>query len=114
MERVDSGPKERREGEQPLGKAGGLGSRGLECEAAWIGGSELASSGLVCTRMCQVTRATGTGQLGGEGQLNGWFQSPSRREGGGGGRDRGGSLGIGALKLRFSVLSDPQGSPRCS
>lgn len=57
MRRVDSSPEERQEGEEPLGKAGGLGSWGMECEVGWVRGSEFVSNVLVCARTCQVGTA---------------------------------------------------------
>jgi hypothetical protein len=119
METVDSSPRERLEGEQPLGR--GLGSWGMECEAGWIGGSEFASNVLVCARMCQVERAMGH-RAAGKGVSVKWlvpkfWQKRKRRRGENKGEEREGkegeeeeeeedrssSLGIRALKFIFST-----------
>lgn len=84
MGRVDSSPKERQEGDQPLGKVVGLGSWGVECETGWVGGSEFASDVLVCARMCQVRRAMGH-RAAGRGESVKWlvpkFWQKRRRRG---------------------------------
>lgn len=88
---MDSSPKERREGERPLGKTGGLRSWGMECEAGGIEGQSLHPTCWYIQACAREGGPRGTGHRASVSaeSVKRWFQSSGRRGAGGegGGKD---------------------------